>query len=385
MTGSRSEPDPDVAGGPRDRELLDIDHLIAAGRNTEARRRAATLAAADPQDWRALSALFQATLALGDGAGALAVADRLLALVPASGFAHRCRAAALQQLGDRALATAAAREATRCDPGDADAWRLLAISAGDDPATWQEAREAGLRAVALAPHWVDAHLALGVAVMDDDPEAARAAFTETLALDPAETVAVANLATLSWRENDLRAAADGYTRLISLDPHHRAPQRFFRYVMTRTLLRLSLLMLGFLAAALPFAGSVSDDGRRGIAGILILLTAAVAIGQGRQLRRTPISRRRYQRTLLRRDPVLRTWAATLAAIHTTAVVSLAGPLPWWQASVTPMAALWTALLLLGLLAWDHRHWAPPTPSRLVPTYLVNRRHGETGGPPGSAC
>ena len=89
--------------------------------------------------------------------------------------------------------------------------------------------------------------------------------------------------------------------------------------------------------------------------------------------------------LLRRDPVLRTWAATLAAIHTTAVVSLAGPLPWWQASVTPMVALWTALLLLGLLAWDHRHWAPPTPSRLVPTYLVNRRHGETGGPPGSAC
>ena len=235
--------------------------LHQSGRLDEARALYEQVLAAEPRHAEALHLLGYLWFQKGDGARALDLIGRAIALQPANPGYRYNRALILKETGRLEDAAADFREVARLQPSDADAWSdlgetLLSLGRPDDAlAAWDRAlalrpspaldanrgvalRQLGRldealvaqdRALALGPADAEAWSNRGNVLKDlGRLEEALASFDRALTLRPRMPGALVNRANVLRDLARLPEALAGYDQAIALDPaypeahHHRA-------------------------------------------------------------------------------------------------------------------------------------------------------------------
>lgn len=321
-------PSGDAAGASRDTAVEAIRHLLDVRRFPEARTRASALVAERPADREALCLLAQALLGEGYPSGAMNAAQQAIAADPEHEWGYRLASIAHQKLGQRRHARDAAYRATSLAPHAWQGWVQLADASRGLPGLEAEALHAAGEARRLAPHEPAVHVNYGVAVMRSDPAGARTAFEEALRLDPMNYAAQNNLAVVDLRRRRLRRAGEGLIRAAAADPRDTLAQHNLRVAAHRILWRV-YLVVGLATFALALANG--DEGRSPVptplaAGWLGVEVLALSLLAWWLRRLTPPLRRHLWR-LVTRDPVLRIFAAALAAMAVLGTLGIVVPGP----------------------------------------------------------
>ncbi|HET6347884.1 MAG TPA: tetratricopeptide repeat protein, partial [Candidatus Krumholzibacteria bacterium] len=148
---------------------------------------------------------------------------------PDAATAHRGLADVLLKAGNPAGAIREAREATRLDPGFADAYELLGVASAKAK-DYDTARESFLTVARLDPDRASAYVNLGVlAVETNDLEAAEKYFTRAVEIDPANPDFHFKLGTVFVMKGDADGALREVANLETLD-HAKAES--LRQMMT---------------------------------------------------------------------------------------------------------------------------------------------------------
>ncbi|UVS77530.1 tetratricopeptide repeat protein [Actinokineospora sp. UTMC 2448] len=179
---------------PIDAVLADAARLTAAGRPRAAIEVLRPVLADHPDHPGAWCGLAAAFLDVGEPLHCLDAAKRAITLGEPA-WAHRLASLALTELGRHEEAVISARESARRDPDD---WRgQVALAEALAPTTPADALTAARRAVAIAPEEPRTHEVLGnTAERAGDLDGARAAYQESLRLDPTNPDAQAALSRL---------------------------------------------------------------------------------------------------------------------------------------------------------------------------------------------
>jgi len=143
-----------------------------------------------------------------------------------------------------------AREAVRLEPHDSNGYVCLAGALARDKADLEKARAAANDGVRLAPHSVDAHMALAfVADRSGDRDTAEVALRQVLAIDPENSAAHNDLARLrlssSRRAFDPAALADaagGFATAVRTNPAGQTSRLNLDLVIRLFLQRTSYLI-----------------------------------------------------------------------------------------------------------------------------------------------
>ncbi|GGS42661.1 tetratricopeptide repeat protein [Actinokineospora fastidiosa] len=217
---------------PIDAVLADAARLTAAGRPRAAIEVLRPVLADHPDHPGAWCGLAAAFLDVGEPLHCLDAAKRAITLGEPA-WAHRLASLALTELGRHEEAVISARESARRDPDD---WRgQVALAEALAPTTPADALTAARRAVAIAPEEPRTHEVLGnTAERAGDLDGARAAYQESLRLDPTNPDAQAALSRLRrttgrfgdvpWeRSTAWHEAEDPDWTLVDADPA-RAPK-----------------------------------------------------------------------------------------------------------------------------------------------------------------
>jgi tetratricopeptide (TPR) repeat protein len=157
----------------------------------------------------------------GDESGALALLWQASGLAPHDPEVQNRLGEALARLGalDAAVEAFGRALSARPDfPKAANNLMLSLVQAGRGP----EALQRGAALVAAAPRDADRHVALGLALSEQDVDAAIAAFRRALALAPRHALARYNLALVLQRADRLPEAADELRRAIDIEPRPEA-------------------------------------------------------------------------------------------------------------------------------------------------------------------
>jgi tetratricopeptide (TPR) repeat protein len=200
--------------------------MLAAGRFADASTLITAVLAAEPDNSRAWSLLAQAHLGAGQLTAALTAANQAVQLEPASAWPHRLRSIAQRRSGQVREALDAAAEACRLEPHH---WmnHLNMAQAGLAAASLPDGQDSGLEvaqqassvARTLAPNEPSVHYVSGqVSRALGDPEAARAYFERTLALDPEHSSAVNELGRLTLEFGQAGDAARHFVRAARIAP-----------------------------------------------------------------------------------------------------------------------------------------------------------------------
>ncbi|MGW5053488.1 tetratricopeptide repeat protein [Actinokineospora sp. NPDC004072] len=236
---------------PIDAVLADAARLTAAGRPRAAIEALRPVLAEHPDHAGAWCGLAAAFLDVGEPQRCLDAAKRAITLGEPA-WAHRLASLALTELGRHEEAAISARESARRDPDD---WRgQVALAEALAPTAPADALAAAHRAVAIAPEEPRTHEVLGnTAERAGDIDGAKAAYQESLRLDPTNPDAQAALTRLSrsagrfgdvpwerstaWHETD---PADPDWTLVAADParttatHRPTPTRTVRFAHRST-------------------------------------------------------------------------------------------------------------------------------------------------------
>ena len=204
--------------------------MVAAGRFADAAALIAAVLAADPDNSGAWSLLAQAHLGAGQLTEALAAANRAAQLDPASAWPHRLRSIAQRRGGQIRDALDAAAEACRLEPHHwinhlnmAQAGLAAAELAGGPNSGLEVAQQASSIARQLAPNEPSVHYVSGqISRALGDPEAARAYFEQTLALDPEHSSAVNELGRLTLESGKAGDAARHFVHAARMSPGQSA-------------------------------------------------------------------------------------------------------------------------------------------------------------------
>ncbi|HEX4467337.1 MAG TPA: tetratricopeptide repeat protein, partial [Solirubrobacteraceae bacterium] len=209
---------------------------------------------------------------------ARSAATRAVALTPEEPYGHVVAAIALLMLKRTEEALAQAREAVRLDPDD---WRNLDLLArallenGGDGV--EEARAVAGRMRELAPAEPRAHMFAGrLAVRAGDDDDARAAFRETLAVDPDNAGAHHALAGMRLRRrlNDpavLAEAAAGFARAAAVEPENARGRQALELLIRVALSKASYLLMLDAFLINRVASHSEAPGARLLAPLLLLL------------------------------------------------------------------------------------------------------------------
>ncbi|MFC5289035.1 tetratricopeptide repeat protein [Actinokineospora guangxiensis] len=167
---------------PVDAALADAARLTAAGRAPAAIEVLRPVIAEHPDHPGAWCNLAAAFLDVGEPQRCLDAAKRAITLGEPA-WAHRLASLALTELGRHEEAAISARESARRTPGD---WRgYVALAEALAPIAPADALTAARRAVAIAPDEPRTHEVLGAtAEKAGEPDAARAAYQDSLRIDP---------------------------------------------------------------------------------------------------------------------------------------------------------------------------------------------------------
>lgn len=182
-----------------------------------------------PDDGRALILLARCRRSLGDPAGALRCVDEALRVAPDDTYAWLVRVDTLTKLGRFAEAEQAAHRCIALSPLFWGGHHCLAVvlEQGGQRGRRKEAYDAARRATELEPQAPAAHFMVGLlAHRLGDRATARLAYETTLRLDPENSEAHNNLATLHMRRSWFSRAAwtraaEGFVDSAALDRDDR--------------------------------------------------------------------------------------------------------------------------------------------------------------------
>jgi tetratricopeptide (TPR) repeat protein len=356
-----------VTEAPTAVALARISSLCDLGRFADAAREAAAFLRTDPDNDRALCLLAQARLGIHDPVGALLAARAAAAAAPHAEWPHRLPSVALMEIGDPSDAVAEAETAVALAPFDPLPRVQLAHAERKRGGDLSAARRAADEAIALAPHLVEAHLAVGVvAAAQGYRDEAEHAFRVALRLDPSCSAAHNELARLQLRGRysgaaSLAAAATGFARAVRADPTAQVSRRNLDLVVFLFVRRISWLVFiaGWIGNGL---GSGTDVPRAALWLPLALLAIPAAFAVGFVVR-LPQSLRAYLLGSLRR-PVPGLPVAGLVGAAVLLGVGAAVPV----ADVDKIAFTGALLLALGIrwALWSHGRRAG---------FVVARRRG----------
>jgi tetratricopeptide (TPR) repeat protein len=206
--------------------------LLEIGRDFEAEAILSKELSGNPHNAVA-HALMSIAVRDSDASRSLQLAQRAAALQPSDSWFQVNLAWAARAMKRDAAAIAAAREAVRLDPYNADAYRALAQILASNRKMITEAKEAAAIACQLEPHEEATWIALGnVARAEDDLSTADACYHEALRINPESQPAKLNLARNREAEADIGDAMNLLQSIIRLDPRdERARQRIDELVV----------------------------------------------------------------------------------------------------------------------------------------------------------
>lgn len=330
--------------------------LLELGRWQEAAQEVARYLATDPQDTRALCMHAQALLGTGDLDGALRSAGAAAATAPSEEWPHRLASLALQRLGRTDEAVVAAERSVQAAPFLAVPHVRLAQALLAQGRDLHRARGVAGQAVSMAPHLVEAHIAVGgVAAAQRRLGDAEAAFRHALAMDPQNSVAHNELARLHLRRRrglgpgQLAAAASGFRDAVRVDPTQEVARRNLDLVVFAAIQRVAWFLL--IAAWIGRALADGTDVPRGALWIppaLVLLPLAFATAF--VVRLDPALRRYLVRRL--RGPAVGLPVVTVAVV--TCLMVLGAALPATTTRAFDGGAVLAVLLRLGLFIHGSR-------------------------------
>jgi Flp pilus assembly protein TadD len=271
-------------GGVSDEEhrIERIVALLDLGRHDDAAAAARDGLARDPESATLHQLLAQALIGLEDVSAALHHARAAAALVPESADALVLLAGTLAEVGEGEEARDAAIRAIHLAPDEwpshaAYAHALLFGIRGR--AVLGEADRAARRAIELGPHEPAAHVVFGIVRWrQDDLATAEEAFRHALTLDPGDADAQRNLASLQISQHDFATGSRTLTGGLASNPQdrgmHKEVDRARRQVLTS-------MSFWFMAVALSLGGFMlaTDFLWRQRAGSpAVLLALLVALG-----------------------------------------------------------------------------------------------------------
>jgi tetratricopeptide (TPR) repeat protein len=192
--------------------------LISQSRFDMAETALRAVLSGDPDDYRSHALLAYCLLRLGRGKDALAEADTAVAKEPGAPYAHYIRALALAESGKRLEAKAAAREAIRLDPSDADYFALLG-GIHLDGKDWSDALKSAESALVLdAEHVQAANVRAAALVKLGRGAEAGATLDSALAREPESAVTHANMGWTLLERGDHKKAQEHFREALRLDP-----------------------------------------------------------------------------------------------------------------------------------------------------------------------
>lgn len=327
--------------------------LLEAGRPAEARSVLSRVLASEPDAIEPLILMAGACHALDDHHALLAMSERLIALLPGEEIGHRFRSLACTGLDRDVEAVRDAREAVRLGPLEYRTHLTLAsalcgVRDGHlRGSLLDEAWQAAMRAVELAPDEADSHVQTGiVAYFQRRPEVSELALRRALDIDPEHVGAMNMLGMLRLRGSDEHQAGGHFRAALNADPTSRFAVDHGLAGVARVLLRRLLILVSVvLLPVLLLLESTAPYGLR------VAVTAVVAAGAGGvltwSLRRLEPSVRDWVLTSPRRDR-----SVGLRTVTTTAAlagVTLAGLTPVSLAE----PVLIYAVLSVGVAWWVH--------------------------------
>lgn len=241
---------------------------------------ARSVLAGRPDDASVLSLLALAELKQNKHSPALHSARAAIAADPENDWPHRLAALSLHRMGRYAEAAQHARQAMSLAPNTAYGYILLALAlsaGGMDPA---EAADAADRAVTLAPHLADAHLAVGdVALAASRLDDAEDSFRRALDIDPENAAAHNELARVQLKRrrfghaSGLARATTGLATAIRLDPQSEVSRRNLDIALNLFMARAAagIMLVAFVASHGLFAQA------KYVAALLLLIPVGLAV------------------------------------------------------------------------------------------------------------
>lgn len=291
------------------------EHLRVVGRLEEAERIARSALAENPGDPALLDALSAVLLNAGRNDEGLAAADAAIAARPEGERGHRLRALHLSLLGRHEEAVQAGYHCVMLLPDEPAAHTCYARTLQAARRTHDALRVAE-EVVRLAPNEAGSHLLLADIASDlSNPTSrarARAAYQETLRLDPANAAARHDLAVLDSRQHRPARALAGLVDAGRLDPSLPAVLSTVAAVLWQLSWRLRMFLVVSTLVTLGLA--VSPVGSR----VAAAVTLAAAAGF--------------------------TWLTARGVPRGTVAVAVAA-----VRTDRPLAATWLALGLCGLV------------------------------------
>jgi tetratricopeptide (TPR) repeat protein len=318
------------------------EHLRTIGRISDAEAAARAALAENPQDPGLLGTLAAVLLSAERYEEGLAVADAAVAAGPEDERAHRLRALHLMAMGRHGEAMQAAYVCVTLlpeEPAAASCYARTLQAAGRTG----EALQVAHRVVRLAPNSSGAHLLLADIASDlPDPRSlatARAAYEETLRLDPENAVARHDLAVLDARNHRPAQALRGLVDAGRMEPGEPAILRTVAAVVWQLTWRLRIWLIVATVGTLAASNSAVDTRIAG--GTVLLASVLLAWWTVRDLPRQTLP---VVRAAIRTDRPLAATCLALAycvLVYVLIVVTGSG---WLGVTV------WVVLVGLGWLA-----------------------------------
>jgi tetratricopeptide (TPR) repeat protein len=356
--------------------------LCSLGRFDDAAGRLRTILATDPHNEDGLCLMAQALFGLGAYDQSLRTSLIAISENPENEWPHRVASLALSALGRHGEAQAMGREAIRLAPNSAQGYINLAQILADSPSGLGEARAAAERAVVLAPHDPDSHIAVGVvASAGARTEDARDAFHRALALEPDNHIAHNELARLQLTRTKfdnadaLVQAAGGFADALRANPRAAVSRHNLDLVLHHFLAQIAYVI--FLVAWLGrvLAGSVETNPFRFVPALILAFPFFFAVrfvsGLSPQLRG-------HLRHVLR-GPL----TATAVLCDAIAAAGLIVGAAFQGVTFTAFAYAVGLSALAGVILWlqGRRLAGPPVRGRVAVRSL--RARGRSAGSPGT--
>lgn len=328
------------------------ESLLELRRDAEAEQAFRDVLVGDPQSVAALLGLGRALSRLDRGAEAEAAVRRGLALAPDDPYGHHVLVDVLCARRDGAGALVAAEAGRALAPHDHTSHyqHARALLAQRRPRT-REAYASALRAVDLAPHSPDAHNLVGLCLDRlGNPDAARTAFTNALAIDPGHTLAQNNLAATELDSGRLGRAAGLLRTAVGSNPQERRVRDNLDLVL---LVLARRVLWSLVAAAVVLGGLLGAEQpwwTRALAGAVYVAVVALLVRRVRN--QLPRGVARWSRGLWRRTGWAGRHLLALLVVATVGVLLLA--LAPQQVAVAAGAAMLLGMQLLlglGVLGW----------------------------------
>lgn len=329
-------------------DLDRAEALLDLGRYADAERMIRSHLAGNAESAHALRMLTSVLLHQDRDREAVDAGRRAVAVDPEDARGHVLLASGLAAIDEQNEAVHVAREATRLAPYD---WSThytlgLALRSGRRPRS-RQALACANEAIRLAPHQTHAHNLAGLCLDDlKQVKESDRAFREALRLDPANAIALNNLAGNAIDGGRLADASKMLTSALSIDAQRQMLHQNYDILLLRLIRRLYLalaalgaVLVVMVLAETPYPFRVS---------VVVLLLGCYAAATRRVVRHLPRGSHLWARGLIRRvDFAQRALVVGFVLLSVGVVVTGVAPR---SIAVGSAIAMLTVLRMVGIAA-----------------------------------